>query len=325
MSLFDEFQQWEIIENPNRLRMYRKIAPTRKWEEEIKQDKKKEWKELSKKMKQQLSPDEFVERRKKAYYQMMKKEYSKKSLERYYRNKEDEAAMLDDIYKELYDPLPEPINYNKYYEKLYNKDDRDWNGRFSFYWWASRLNRVHANLCDSIDYPVRVCDRRKFIELYASLWREQDKAYNYIYPHLDEIDIKDFFIAQEQFFTRRPMWITKRKMRELTEATDISKNQICNVASALLRDKYIVSELYLGRVSFLLGDVIITQGWNLFRPILENNLPRLTKDTVEELHKKRFAWLHRKNDDLPIYVLWDAYLIKIPINKWETYFYIVPT
>lgn len=83
-------------------------------------------------------------------------------------------------------------------------------------------------------------------------------------------------------------------MLPLVHNSDISDNQICCVASALLRDKYIVSELYMGRVSFLLGDVIVTQAGNILRPSLENNIPWLTKDTVETLHKKRMDWLKKK-------------------------------
>ena len=87
----------------------------------------------------------------------------------------------------------------------------------------------------------------------------QDKAYEYIKPHLDEISLNDFCLSKKQFFTKAPMWCGSGRMQELLSGTSISNNQICTVASALLRDKYIASELYMGRVSFLVGDVIITQ------------------------------------------------------------------
>ena len=73
----------------------------------------------------------------------------------------------------------------------------------------------------------------------------QNKAYEYIKPYIDELNIKDFKLSKKQFFTKAPMWAMSKKMLELTSAADISNNQICTVASALLRDKYIKSELSL--------------------------------------------------------------------------------
>jgi hypothetical protein len=49
-------------------------------------------------------------------------------------------------------------------------------------------------------------------------------------------------------------------MLELVNASSISQNQLFSVASAMLRDRYICSEVYMGRVSYLVGDIIITQG-----------------------------------------------------------------
>jgi hypothetical protein len=113
-------------------------------------------------------------------------------------------------------------------------------------------------------------------------------------------------------------------MRELCDATNISKNQVCSIASAMLRDKYIASEIYMGRVSFLIGDVIITQAGNVLRPCLENNIPWLTKDTVSSLHDDRMKYLKKKKD-LDIYILWDTYLVKYQPNEFEQRFYLVPT
>ena len=323
MSLFDEFQQWQIIQKPRQTKSYERVLASKK--NKTKEELKQEWKELCKQKKAELSEEEFIKWRQKEWYKRNKERVIEYNIERYYRDKADEEAMIEEIYKNVYDTLPEPINYDKLYAEKYDADDRDWNGGFRFYRRASRLNRVHANRCVAITHPVRVYNRGGFGILISKLGNEQNRAYEYIKPHIDEIGIKDCFLAQEQWLTKLPMWITKNRMRELTEATDISKNQICSVASALMRDKYIASELYLWRVSFLIGDVIIDSSGHLFRPILENNLSRLTPETVEQLHQDRIDWLHRKNDTLPIYVLWDAYLIEKKINEREKYFYIVPT
>lgn len=153
----------------------------------------------------------------------------------------------------------------------------------------------------------------------------QDRAYEYIKPYIDEFDIKDFKLSKKQFFTKAPMRSSNKKMQELLANTDISNNQICTVASALLRDKYMQTELYMGRLSFLVGDIIITQNGNILRPVLENNIPWLTKDTVEELHQKRMARLKKETDDLKIYALWDCYFLRVQPNERETLFYFTPT
>lgn len=173
--------------------------------------------------------------------------------------------------------------------------------------------------------PIRVTFRDGFGEMLWRAKREQNKAYDYILPHLDEIALREFKLSHKQFLTKNPMWSTSGKMRELLEATNISQNQICSVASALLRGKLIACELYMWRVWYLVGDVIITQAGNVFRPCLENNIPWLTKDTVEELHQKRLDWFKRKTDDLEIYIIWDSYFTRMQINEREKYFYLIPT
>lgn len=325
MSLFNELQ-WQLIEKPKQTYNYLTILKEKKESEEERQKREKqEWKQLCEEKKKEMSKEEFNKRRQKEWYQRNKEKRIEKQLERYYRNKSDEEAFLEEIYKNVYDVIPEPIDYNKFYADKYKEDDRGWDWWYKFYWRASRLNRVHANACPKITYPVKVYNRWSFGIMMSKLGTMQHRAYEYVKPHLWEINIKDMFLAQEQFFTKVPMWVTKNKMRELVDSTDISKNQVCTVASALLRDKYICSELYLWRVNFLIGDVIISSNWNIFRPILENNIPWLTKDTVEELHKQRFDRLYRRCDDIPIHILRDAYLIKISINERENFYYIVPT
>ena len=73
----------------------------------------------------------------------------------------------------------------------------------------------------------------------------QDRAYEYLKPYFKRLDIKDFKLSKKQFFTKAPMWVANNRMREIIDSTDISNNQLCSVASAVLRDKYIMSELYL--------------------------------------------------------------------------------
>ena len=322
MSLFDELQQWEIIEKPKQKGSYKRILSSTKTDE--KEDEKKKWKELCKKKKEELSEEEFNKWRQKERYKRNKKRIIERELDRYHKNKAEEEAMLEEIYKNVYDPIPY-ITPDEMYAEKYKKDDQDSWGKYRFYWRASRLNWTKPSKIPKYTAPIRICKRKNIKNLFSLLGDMQDRAYEYIKPHLDEISLSDFWLSKKQFFTKAPMWYSSERMQEILSGTDISNNQICTVASALLRDKYIASELYMGRVSFLVGDVIITQNWNIFRPVLDNNIPRLTKDTVEELHQKRMDWLKKETDDLQIYALWDCYFLTEQPNERETLFYIVPT
>ena len=272
-------------------------------------------------MKATLPPDEYLKRWQKNYYKKKKDEVKKKGKEK----RDQEKREAEALFKEVLDEMEWPVDLDKFYFEKYKQDDLDSWWRFKYYWWASRLNFEKASALPKYKSAIRIYERKALNRIVSDLWKMQDRAYEYIKPHLNEISLKDFKLSRKQMFTKAPMRVSWWRMRELIEGTDISNNQICTVASALLRDKYIVNELYLWRVSFLIWDVIISQSGNVFRPMLENNIPWLTKDTVEELHKKRFERLNRDINDLSIYALWDAYLIKVHPNERETYFYIVPT
>lgn len=315
MSLFSEFTQGEIIENPKATSSYKKALEIKKETEPVKT-----WKEIRNEMRAKLTPEEYKKWLQKESYQRKKEDIAKK----YQEKKAEKEAYIEEIYKEVYDTLPGPPNYNKFYAEKYDADDRDWNHKFRFYWRNSRLNFIKASKLPKYKQPIRVYPRN-FPLMMTRLWDMQDRAYKYIKPHINEISLKDFKLSIKQFFTKAPMWSFWGKMTELVNNTNISNNQIFSVASALLRDKYIINELYLWRCSFLVWDVIITQNWNVIRPILENNIPWLTKDTVEDLHQKRMDYFKRRTDDLQVYTLRDCYLMKVQPNERETLYYIVPT
>lgn len=325
MSLFNDLK-WEIIQNPKSTYNYIKVLKEEKESEEEKEKRlKDEWKNLCAQKKQELSKEEYNKRRIKEWYNRNKERYSEKQLKSYYKRKEEEGMIIEGIYKEVYDPLPEPINWDKYYAKEFRDDDINYEGKFKFSWWASRLNWVKPSKEKAYTKPVKVYNFANLWWVLSNLWRIQDRAYEYLKPHINEINLGDFKLSKKQSLTKNPMRVVWWNMRKLTDNTDISMNQLCSVASAMLRDKYIISEVYLGRASFLVGDIIISQAGNIYRPCLENNIPRLTSDTAGELHKKRLDWLKKKTDDLDIYVLRDTYLVKYQLNRREKMFYIIPT
>ena len=326
MSLFNEIQ-WQVIESPKSTYNNIKIRKEKKEKDNKENEKKKkqEWKKLCEQKKEELWEDEYKKRYWKQRYKDNREYHIQKEINRQREKKKEEDAMIEEIYKNVYDIIPEPIDIDKFYADKYDKDDRDGNNKYKFYRRCSRI--IFMKTCKMKNYtrPIKIYNRWRLNLMFSALWKAQDRAYEYIKPHIEKLNIKDFKIPKEQFFTKSPMRTSSELMQKLISSTDIPNNQIYSVASALLRDKYIQTELYMGRLSFLVGDIIITQNGNILRPILENNIPWLTKDTVEELHQKRIDWLKRKTDDLKVYALWDCYFLKIQPNEWETLFYFTPT
>lgn len=326
MSLFDEFQQWQLIAKPRRTWNYKHILKEQKEQAEAEvKDKKVQRKELANKKKAELSKEEFIKRRTKAYYEFFQEERLSKQLEYVDRQKEEKEKELENIYKEVYDPLPEPISYDKFYADKYREDDISYDGKFKYSWRASRIKTVKPSREERYVEPIKVYNYGGLDNMITNLTSIQDKAYLYIKPHIDEITSKMFHLSKRQTLTKNPAWSAKWKMLELAQWTTISRNQLCCVTDAILRGKYMVSEVYMWRVGFLVGDVIITEAGNVIRPCLENNIPWLNPDTVDELHKKRMDWLKRKDVDLKIYIVWDTYLFKYTPNEREKWFYLVPT
>lgn len=277
-------------------------------------------------MKGKLSKEEFNKWRQKAYYQWQKEERIRKSLDRYYRNKTEEEAIIEDVYKDVYDVLPEPINYDKYYIEKYREDDIDVDGKYRFSWRSSKIIFDYWKFMPKYKKPIRIYWRRGVNTVINNLLKEEGRAYQLLLPHLDELEDAKFKIKKHQTITKYPLWNVSWKLARLIMNSDIAPSHICNVLSAIQRWKYIISEAYLWRNNFIMGDVIVTQTWHKFQPCLENNIERLTPDTIEDIHNIRMKRRKKKwKKKPPLYMVSDAYLVKIPINKWETYFYIIPT
>lgn len=323
MSLFSSLKESKVIEHPEDTWSYRKIL-------EKKNEETKSEKELRKEMKEKLSEEEYNDWYRKQYYQK-KKEH----LAKMYRDKVNEGkAELEEIYNELYDSeMPKTID-ETYIEK-YREQDTDWEWRYRYSWWASRLANLYRNRIDNIWFPIRIAENYNMKSLFIQQSSSQTKAYNYISPHIDEIEERMFWISDKQRVTARPMWRTVEKMRELCDWTSIPTHQICEIAWAIKRWTHIRSEIYLWKISFLFWDVIVTSMWQMFKPSLEHNLGRLTPNTIDYIHEQRELYHKYKESEVPIAMIWDWYLIRVPRDKiydekWEKidtkkfYYYIVP-
>lgn len=325
MSLFN-LLQWELIEKPKQTYNYLTIRKKKEEAEEEKTKREKaEWKEVCKEMKEKMSKEEFTKWRAKEWYQRNKKKRIQKQLDVYYRNKDEQEAMLEEIYEEIYDTLPEPINYDKYYTAKFRDDDVNSENKYKFCWRSSKLIFENWGWLPKQETPFRIYWRKWVKEVMNVLAKQEARAYQLLLPHLNELEDERFFIQRHQTLTKYPLWSVYWKLAELVKDSDIPPSHICNVLSAIQRDKYIVSEVYLWRTNFIVWDVLVTQTGNMFQICLENNLPWLTPQNVEQIHETRMKWWKKKWEEKPpIYLVEDAYLVKYQLNEREMQFYIIP-
>jgi len=326
MSLFNDLK-WEIIQNPKYTYNYIKVLREEKESEEEKEKRlKKEWKELCAQKKQELSKDEFDKRRAKEWYQWNKKWYAKKQLEKYHKNKAEEEVMIEEIYKDIYDTIPDPINWDKYYLEKFKEDDTDYEWKYKFSWRSSKIIFENWRHMPKYKKPIRIIWRRWMTKTINNLYKEEGRAYQLLQPHLSELMDAQFSIKRHQTITKYPLRNVSWKLAKLIQYSDISPSHICNVLSAIQRGKYIASEVYLWRTSFIMGDVVVTQTGHMYQPCLENNIPWLTPETIEDIHNVRMKRRKKKwKEKPPLYMVNDAYLVKIHINEREFLSYIIPT
>ena len=174
--------------------------------------------------------------------------------------------------------------------------------------------------------PIKICYRKWLNRIRNTLLREEWKAYQLLLPYLSDLEGARFMIKRKQTITKYPLWNVRWLLAKLIINSDIAPSHVCNVLSAIQRGKYIVSEAYLWRNSFIMWDVIVTQTGHKFQPCLEHNIRWLNPKTIDNIHNVRMKrWKKKWKEKPPIYMLQDAYLVKITPNEWEQRFYIVPT
>ena len=103
-----------------------------------------------------MNKKEFEGWRKKEWYQRNKERRIERQLDAYYRNKAEEEALIEEIYKNVYDILPEPINYDKYYTAKFRDDDIDCDGKYRYYRRCSRLKSLKPSKLPKYTLPIRI-------------------------------------------------------------------------------------------------------------------------------------------------------------------------
>jgi len=313
MSLFNELSQEGVIENIKETNNYKKILSEKKKKDMT-------WKELVKKKKSELPLDEFKKWQQAEYY---KRKFKEKKLKDYYERRAVDNEVLEEAYEYVYG-WDEILDYDKFYTEKFKDDDviSRW---YNFAWWSSKLMRIQWKYTPKQKEPFRISERRCMHFSTDRLFKMQIQAYEYLKPHLDEIKDCNYILSKKQQIYA-PSYFIEEPLKTIAENGPVNRMRIMNVADWMIRWKFFPSELYLWRDNFIFWDVLVTGTWNVFRIALENNLPWLTKDTVEDIHKKRMDWRKSKSEDKPpIYIANDAYLIKIAVNERENLYYIVPT
>lgn len=328
MSLFNQLQ-WQLIENPSQLKQRKEIV--KKQKQNTKEQKRMQ--EL-KEMKAKLSPDEY----KKWYKVKRNKDNKKRRHERYVQDyakvKAERDAISEEVLSEVEYKYEKEQNIDEYYTEKFREDDTDWEWRYRYSWRASPLAKIKRVWTQRYEKPVRITDANcGFNALIERQLKMQWNVYKLVRAHLDEIEYWTFAMAKEQKVTARPMRGMYGRILELAEESGYPKHQICEIARALKDGTYMAGEVFLWRISWIFGDVIVTSMGHMFRIALENNLKWLTPDTVEEIHQQRLNYKH-KEDKCPIRLLYNAYLIKVPACKiiekdwikdyWHYSYYVVP-
>lgn len=316
MSLFNELQKW-LIENPKATATYHKARKIRRENEEKKTEK-----EIRMEMKEKLSEEEYKKWFNKTTYKKKKADFKRRYKEKK-KEKEDEILeILKEVCDELW-PGNDTTDWDEYYRLKFQKDDKR-RRSYKYYWRASKLSYYKFLKFRLYRKPFRVIRRKALDVMMKTTMKTEHIAYQYLKPYIDQIKDCTITFSKRQKAIDYPNYVSSDPLKTIAESWPLNKWWMYLMFEGMKQNKYMPSEVYLGRISFIFGDVVVTQTWHLLRIALHNNLPWLTKGTVEEIHKKRMAWQTYKVDECPpIYILWHAHLTKISL-KWEDLYYIIP-
>lgn len=329
MSLFDTLKEGEIIENPSQLKQRKEYVKKEK-------EKKKKMKEdkLKEEMKAKLSPEEYSKRYQKRWREKNKKRKHELYLADYAKQKEERDKITEEVLSEIEYKWEKELTIDEYFIEKFREEDTDWEWRYRYSWRASPLAKLDKVWAPRQKFPVRIAENywnmNVLIKKQLSI---QWDIYKLIYPHLNEIELGSFRMAPNQKVTARPMWNMTWRILELAEESWYPKHQICEITWALQKWIYMPSEVYLWHISRIFWDVIVTSMGHMFKIALENNLKRLTPETIEEMRQQRLNY-KKKWDKCRIYTLINSYLIRVPAckiyeadgikNYWHYFYYIVP-
>lgn len=313
MDLFNDMKL-DLIEKPTTKWFYQKV----KKEKEVKSDK-----ELRKELRATMTKEEYHRYDNKLWYQKNKKFILDKEEQR--RRKEDQEAY--EWFMEMFKPYEYPKTARDIDEEFNAKYIEDWGDyregrwRLDSWWRYTRLWKVDRKLIPTIRDPIKIIRNQELDRVFNTKISNQQRAYEYILPYIDEISFDSCWLPREQKILSKPQWRCKWKLLELCQATDIPQFWIIEVFRALKEGVYINSLPYLWETSFLIGDRIMTSTGNLYIPSLSNNFNYLNLKTCDDIHKETEEYFRRNNTSRPpVWRIMNWYLLRIKNNKfWENW------
>lgn len=329
MSIFESFKEWAIIENPSQLKQHKDyVKKEKEKKKKTKEDKQRE------EMKANLTPEEYERRYQKQWRDKNKKKKHELYIVSYAKQKEERDIISEEVLSEIEYKWEKEQTIDEYYINKFKEEDTDWEWRYRYSWRASPLAKLDRRRVVKYDRPIRITENYWNINiLIKKQLSMQWDIYKLIYPRLNEIPLGSFKMSPNQKVTARPMWNMTWRILELAEESWYPKHQICEITWALQKGIYIPSEVYLWHISWIFWETIITSMGHMFKIALENNLKWLTPDTIEDVRQQRLNY-KKKWDKCRIYVLLNAYLIRVPNckiyekdwikNYWHYSYYVVP-
>lgn len=146
---------------------------------------KREWEEYKARRdeaKKDMTEEEFRKFIAREWARRNKEIVAQKALARYHKNKAETDAMISDIMDEMW-PMPDLRSIDEIYTEKYRGDDINGEGKFKFYWRDSPLLWEKVSRLPKIQRPIRVFNRN-LDKIIRRAGAEQDKAYEYILPHI---------------------------------------------------------------------------------------------------------------------------------------------
>lgn len=301
-----------VIEHPKQSWVYRRYLKEK--QQIIENDAKlKEREEEEKRMKAELSKEDFARRKGNRYYKEHKEEINERYKKRALLKKQ---SMLEEYEELAEDYPPEKTTREKELALLekYRGDYTDSNGEFKIYRWCTPLFRLQFSAQTALRKPIKIIPTPWIEKSIMYRFRVQQKVYEFIKPHIDKVKKEDIIINKTQAMHNKLQYSFREGsfIRELAEQKVVNKNTLWQIARAMLDWKYINSEVYLWPVCYLCGDRIYTSMWQTFPISPYNNYNYLNEDNFDQVHEDTQKYLKRKDNRCAIAIGWYCYLIKVP-------------
>lgn len=314
MGYLDKFKWQKLITNPRETYQYRIILRDNV---ELRSEA-----EIRKEMKAKLSKEEYTKWWQQQYYAKNKEKLAKQYQDK--RNLEIAETMA--TYHELYDDepiVPNPrILEKQYIEQVKNIYRFTSSDRWRFSWWTSRIWNLRF-WTKKYDEPVRICDTRWLSGTYSRLIDSQNKIYEYLKPVIDEVNLDDFIISDKQRYWWTISYVSQWRTREIMENWNKwYPTPYCQVASAMIRWRFIRWLPYLWRYCYIVWGMLCTEKWHLML-IQPWSTSWLTKDNaIEVANNVRKYFEHDDSIKMDVRRIEDCYLVRvdwahIQNKKWE--------